>query len=93
MSKFNRITDEFEPDDASNVFDPSDSKTGKVETTATVVGPEDLDNPGRYLRGPDFMKEQIQVGAHVTVGVDEFVCVSDSEPASVYTAYWVKVTD
>ena len=96
MSKFNRITGEFVPDDASNVVDPSDPKTGEV-SVPNIVGPEDQNHPGRYLRGPDFMKQQIQVGVHTVVGqgegAEEYVCVSDSEPASVYTAYWVKVTD
>lgn len=87
------IKNEFEPDDASNVVDPSDPKTGNLgKIDANVVGPEDPNHPGRYLRGPDFMKEQIQLGAHVIVGStgEEFVCKSDG---SIYEAYWDKVVD
>lgn len=97
MSKFNRITGEFEPDDASNVFDPSDPKTGKIETKANIVGPEDPNHPGHYIKGTDFAKLQIQVGVHTIVGdgegAEEYVCVSDSVPPTPDTAYWVKVVD
>lgn len=88
---YNPVTKTFTEDAPnSNVTTPADPKTGHVtvpEGVELIGGPIE-GKPNCFHRGRDFMSQQIQVGAHVIVAGDEYVCKS---PGSVYEAYWEKL--
>ena len=89
MSKtFNPVTGTYSEDAPdSNVTNPADPKTGELGGAGglDLVGPPIEGQSGRYAKGPDFMKAQIQLGARLTRGKEVLVCES---AGSIYDAYW-----
>lgn len=89
MSKtFNAASGSFKEDGTdSNITNPADPKTGELGGAGglDLVGPPIEGHPGRYAKGPYFMKAQIQLGARLTRGKEVLVCES---AGSIYDAYW-----